>query len=190
MIYLICYKDIEIDLHTLGIVEKVYIMSYTLTICLLIALYRSVDSIDKRQSTRLETKCRKNKDYTYLRYRNTEECWKWGENYLNYTNAIRYCQEGALLGTIKTENERTLIWRFFKNRILWNGLDKINKPTFTWIDDNKPEKNFSYYFPDVPASQDLRALPDCSTLETLTDDKFHFFTKPCFVKFSYICEIR
>ncbi|KAK0059413.1 antho-RFamide neuropeptides-like isoform X2 [Biomphalaria pfeifferi] len=147
-------------------------------------------SIDKRQSTRLETKCRIYKDYTYLRNRNTEKCWKWGDNFLNYTNAIRSCQEGALLVTIKTENEKKLLWRFFKDIVLWNGLDKINKPTFTWIDDNKPLKNFSYYYPDVKASQDLRKIPDCGTLENSTEDEFNFSCLPCFHTYSYICEIR
>ncbi|KAK0059442.1 antho-RFamide neuropeptides-like isoform X2, partial [Biomphalaria pfeifferi] len=146
-------------------------------------------SIDKRQSTRLETTCRIYKDYTYLRYRNTEECWKWGDDFLNYTNAIRACQEeGALLLTIKTENEKTLLWRFFKHKVLWNGLDKINKPTFTWIDDNKPLKNFSYYYPDVPASQNLRLIPDCGSL--VSEDRFYFATRLCFVRHAYICEIR
>ncbi|KAK6970852.1 hypothetical protein BgiMline_026544, partial [Biomphalaria glabrata] len=55
--------------------------------------------------------------------------------------------QGALLGTIKTENEKTLIWQFAKGQSLWNGLDKISKPTFIWIDDNTPPKNRSFYFP-------------------------------------------
>ncbi|KAI8767163.1 hypothetical protein BgiMline_026168, partial [Biomphalaria glabrata] len=55
--------------------------------------------------------------------------------------------QGALLGTIKTKNEISLFRLFTTKNIVWIGLDKINKSTFTWIDNQKPVKNISFYFP-------------------------------------------
>ncbi|XP_055860996.1 uncharacterized protein LOC129921849 isoform X2 [Biomphalaria glabrata] len=110
----------------------------TLTFFVLIALYWNVDSIEKRQMTRLETKCKQNKNYTYLRYRNAEKCMIWMGKDLLYLDAVKSCQEqGALLGTFKTQSELTILRQFAKDTIVWVGLDKINKPTFTWIDDGK-----------------------------------------------------
>ncbi|KAK6970854.1 hypothetical protein BgiMline_026546, partial [Biomphalaria glabrata] len=52
----------------------------------------SVNAIEKRQSTRLEIKCSRYKNYSYLRYRNTEKCWTWSAQRMNYSDAIKSCQ--------------------------------------------------------------------------------------------------
>nr|KAI8743230.1 hypothetical protein BgiMline_021639 [Biomphalaria glabrata] len=65
----------------------------TLTFFVLIALYWNVDSIEKRQMTRLETKCRRYENYTYLRFRNAEKCMIWLRDTFNYLDALKSCQD-------------------------------------------------------------------------------------------------
>ncbi|KAK0067542.1 C-type lectin domain family 6 member A [Biomphalaria pfeifferi] len=138
--------------------------------------------------TRLETKCRRYENYTYLRYRNAEKCMIWFDDTVNYLVALKSCQEkGALLGTFKTLSEISLLRQFAKES-LWVGLDKIDKPAFTWVDDGKPVHNFSFYFPDYPASN-MKNLFDC-TEYMLMVYRFKFNDQNCFLDAPYICEIR
>ncbi|XP_055901697.1 uncharacterized protein LOC129929007 [Biomphalaria glabrata] len=165
-------------------------LQFMLTCFFLTALYLSVVSFEKRQRTRLETKCMGHTNYTYLRYRNSEKCWTSSENDKNYLDAVKSCQEqGALLGTIKTKNEITLFRLFTTKNIVWIGLDKINKSTFTWIDNQKPVKNISFYFPGLQASADIRNLADCA-IAIYPKLIFRFLLKHCESIDPYICEIR
>uniref|UniRef100_A0A2C9KLK9 C-type lectin domain-containing protein n=1 Tax=Biomphalaria glabrata TaxID=6526 RepID=A0A2C9KLK9_BIOGL len=163
------------------------------TILIFSAISFIVTSIEKRQTTRLETKCMKKKGFVYRYYKAVEKCFQF-LFYDSYVEAINKCKGmGAQLATFKSDDHKILAYNYLDE--LYNltaegyhtyffiGLDKRQDGvTFRWIDDGQPIKNASHYIDVFFYTED-----DCVIMYTQHKD---IWTCDCEDFVPFFCEIR